>query len=128
MIPERVPLVMVPRYSSLAGSIGGSAGFTSVPLDVTEYSLASLTVWRGVVIGPAPPPMTDAFEIVFEGSTDRVVWTTCAGSPVSGPGENVQVTYGIGLTRRWFRVRIKLAQPDNVVTCWVAGFLDKRLP
>lgn len=127
MIPEQVPLVMVPRYTSLAGAIGGSDGFTSVALDVTEYALASLTVWRGRVLGSAPPPLTDSFQITFEGSTDRVVWTTCTGSPSTDPGPDDQRTYGITLTKRWFRVRIKLAQADNIVSCWVAGFLHKRM-
>lgn len=127
MLPEQVPLVMVPRHTSIAGAIGGSDGFTTVPLDATEYSLAVLTVWRGGMIGSAPPPMTDAFQIVFENSTDRITWTTCAGSPTSDPGENVQRTYPVVLAKRWFRARIQLAQPDNVVSCWVAGFLHKRM-
>ena len=71
--------------------------------------------------------MTDAFEIIFEDSTDRVTWSTCPGSPPNDPGENAQRSYGISLSKRWFRARVKLAQTDNVVTCWVAGFLQKRM-
>jgi len=126
MIPEQAPLVMVPRFTTLAGSIGGAEGFTSVGLDLSEYAWANLTVWRGAVVGSAPPPLANAFEIVFEGSTDRNTWTSLTGAP-SDPGENIQTMYPFGLTRRWLRVRIKLAQADNVVTCWVAGFLEKRM-
>lgn len=127
MLPEQVPVVLVPRSTTLAGAIGGSDGFTTVALDVTAFSRAVVTVWRGVVIGDPPPPMTDPFEIVFEESTDRVTWATCAGSPVIQPVENVQLGCTVTLAKRWFRVRIVLAQANNVASCWVAGFLEKRM-
>ena len=125
MSAERVSLVLIPRYTTLAGASGTSLEFTTAPMDVTPYSSAIVTTWRGKLLGSTSP----SFKAWFEVSTDQVTWTLCGGSPLGwDPGENTQVPLLMELTKRWFRMRILFGGADNLVTCWSVGFLERRLP
>ncbi len=136
MAAELIPLVLVPRYTTIAGP--DTVDLSTSPVDVSAYSMAYVTVWRGHIVGtPAPtepeppPPLPLGFAIAFEESTDQVTWQMCSGGPPADvgmdPGENVQVALELTLTRRWLRARLHVYAADNVVTCWAAGFLERRL-
>lgn len=134
MTGQLVPLVLVPRHSTLAGKVGPTEDYLTVPIDVTPYRSANVTVWRGHVIGtvpppPPPPPSTFAFLIWFEESTDRVTWSVCIPNYPDGddPGENTQKQYLMQLTKRWFRARIRLFDADNVVSCFAVGSMEERV-
>lgn len=141
MAGEYVPLVLFPRHTTLAGlTVNGD--FTTGAMDVTPYSRAVVTTWRGKIVGPAPSdsnPATPAFLVWFEESTDQMTWTLCAGSPNGGdPGtvagttpdfryEAGQTQYPVSLTKRWFRLRVRLFAAANVASCWAVGFLERRV-
>src|SRR5437870_2552997 len=98
MTGELVPLVMVPRYTGLVGP----QTFSTVPLDVTEYSDASLVLWRGPLVGTTP-----SFTAHFDVSQDAENWSMAAAD--SSPSANAATAIGAGFTgHRWFRVRIEL--------------------
>ena len=127
MAGRLVPLVMYPRYSSFAGK----HPFTTVPLDVTGYSRAVLTCWRGP---HNISPGTGGVLFVCEESTDQQVWVTCAGTNVSfDPGENTEGVASAELRRKWFRLKFNvqadaLEQDLARVTCWSVGHLVAREP
>ena len=76
MAGQQTPLVLLPRYTTYAGA----STFLTLAMDVTEYSSASVNVWRGKLLGTDTP--TVAFSL--EESSDQVNWTACAG-PKQGP-------------------------------------------
>ena len=128
MAGRLVPLVMYPRYSSFAGR----SDYTTVPLDVSGFSKAVLTCWRG------PHNLTPASGgVVFfcQESSDQVVWVTCSGTNVDAfdPGEDTEGVASANLRRRWFRVMCRvyadaLEQNGARVTCWSVGHLVAREP
>ena len=143
MAGELVPLVLLPRHTTLASLPDASSFFTTTAMDVTPYVTAIVTVWRGVVVGtsatsvsaPAPP----TFKVWFEESTDQVVWSMCGGSPNGGdPGvatTSNPYKYGpgqhqfiVGLNKRWFRLKVQLYNANNVASCYAVGYLERRLP
>ncbi|NUN52306.1 MAG: hypothetical protein HUU06_05905 [Planctomycetaceae bacterium] len=123
---ELTPLVMLPRYTTFAGLPSTGSGpyyFSTIAMDVTEYSSAILNVWRGKLIGTAVAP-----KFTFQESSDQVVWTTCGGTTADfDPGENAETQYTATLTKRWFRIILELGNANNVLTCWAVGFLEQRL-
>ena len=118
---QAVPLVLIPRYTSYLGS----GEFTTVPLDVTQYAQACVTFWRG---GLWHASMGATFQAVFQVSHDADEWFT-----VNPPGTitttNTYGTFEVALSRRWFRIKIDLAEDNRVVgiTCWATGLLERRI-
>ncbi|MCE9635093.1 MAG: hypothetical protein K8T90_05240 [Planctomycetes bacterium] len=122
MAGELVPLVMLPRYTTFAGT----TPFYTIAMDVTEYEKAILNVWRGQMRTGC------TFSMYFEESTDSNSWTNCAGvTPPVDPGPGAEAQYVPTLRKRWFRLRLELTAattPDDfaTVSCWAVGFLERR--
>jgi hypothetical protein len=123
---ELVPLVLLPRYTTFVGRpASGTQFFSTIAMDVTEYSKAIVNVWRGKVFGTAVP-----VQFTFQESTDQVEWTACtleSGSQPFDPGENVETQYIATIKKRWFRVTVQFGNADNFANCWAVGFLEQRL-
>jgi hypothetical protein len=111
MAGQAVPLVVIPRYTSYVGA----NVFSTVPLEVTDYSMAHVTFWRG--------RCPTAFSAVFEESHDALVWFHALGTTITSVDRSDNLH--IPLTRRWFRVRITLSTLP--ITCWASGLLERRL-
>lgn len=125
---QLVSLVLIPRFTTLAGGAGGASGFITTPIDVTRYQGAIVTTWRGSLIGTAAPVPAAALKIALEESNDQQYWTLCDGCPGGfGPIENEQLKFTINFTKRWLRLRTGLLSADNVVSCYVTGFLQERM-
>ena len=128
MAGELVPLVMLPRYTVLAGE----QDFTTIAMDVTEYQNAILNVWRGFVHPVAAGPVDGGtFEIRFEESTDQVAWSECTVTATAGPPwdptANNEAQFTAALRKRWFRIRVTLGSNDDAyVSTWAVGFLEQR--
>jgi len=117
MSGELVPLVLIPRYSSLTGA----GTYTTIAMDVTDYQSAILNVWRGVLNG------SGTYAISFEESTDQNSWTDCTGGTAADPGQDIEDQYTPTLTKRWFRAKVVLTGSEPVsVTHWAVGFLELR--
>jgi hypothetical protein len=118
MAGEFVPLVLLPRYSSYVGA----STFTTIGMEVSEYSAASVNVWRGKLTGTTP-----TFGVTFQESIDQITWTTCTGTtPDVDPGEETEALYTATLKKRWFRIKVTLGGTTPAGTCWAIGFLEKR--
>ena len=117
MAGNLTPLVMLPRFSSF----NGAATFTTVGMDVTDFTKAILNVWRAPMNGTSP-----TFAISFEESTDQENWGTCSGGSGGDPGANTEAQYTPTLSKRWFRVKLVLGGTQPSVTCWAIGFLEQR--
>lgn len=129
MAGRYVPTVLIPRYTTLAGLKGAPDWFATGPMDVSAYSEGYVTIWRGEVIGTAPPvttPATASLGFWFEESTDRNTWTTVDGSPNDDPGKDTQFQCILHLNKRWLRLRLKFYSDDNVGSCFAVGFLEER--
>ena len=111
-----VPLVLIPRYTTLSGA----TTFQTIAMDVTDYEKAIVDFWRsaGANLGSITPN--------FEESIDQVTWSTCGGGPFADPGANSQAQFQPDLTKRWFRITIALTGANPVVTLWCIGFLMVR--
>jgi hypothetical protein len=125
MAGKLVPLVMLPRFSSFAGI----NEFTTIPVDVTGYSRAILTCWRG----PIREPTGATVGFTCQESSDQETWVACAGTNTSfDPGDGVEGVADATLKRRWFRVKLSLSgtgPEHNVhVTGWSVGHLVQREP
>jgi hypothetical protein len=113
---------MVPRYTTYAGNL--SAGFTTVGMDVTQYQKAIINFWRGELIASGGSP---AFKVTCQESTDQNSWSVCGGtSEDTAVNEDAETQFNATLTKRWFRVRVKVEGTDPVVSCWAVGFLEDR--
>ena len=112
-----VPLVLLPRYTTLAGA----TVYTTVGMDVSEYEKAVLSYWRSAGVSLAAVPV-----VLFEESTDQLNWTPCAGGPYVDPGANLETQFQPVLTKRWFRISVALATANSAVTLWCIGFLMQR--
>ena len=119
-----VPVVMVPRYTTLVGQPFGA--FTTVPVEVTDPGRAILTLWRG----PVRSGVT--FTVACEESADQEVWSTCSGTSIltqSTLAANTEKVVMATLKRRWLRMRIAFSNPSGAqMTCWGVGHLDRREP
>ena len=115
MAGELVPLVLIPRYTTLAGD----STFTTVAIDVTAFEKAIANTWRGKASAAG-------FSIKFEESTDQESWTTCTNGTGGDPGSETEAQYTPTLTKRWFRASVTLTGTDPVITCWCLGFLELR--
>jgi len=118
MAGELVPLVMLPRYTSFVGA----GDFTTIAMEVSDYTAAIVNTWRGALLGSAP-----TFGITFQESTDQVTWATCSGTSADAdPGASTEVQYTATLKRRWFRVKVTLGGTNPAGSCWAIGFLELR--
>lgn len=117
MAGERVPVVLVPRFSTYVGS----DDFWSLPIDVEAYSSIELTCWRAPLVGTTPMFRIHAME-----SIDRVGWEHCPGSSGDDPGADNETLYTWPLSKRWFRLRTVVGGTNPGVTWWAQGFLIKR--
>src|SRR4030095_14484059 len=126
MTGPQLPLVLIPRFTGLVGS----QDFSTVPLEVTPFLGANVTIWRGPLVGTSP-----TFLAFFEVSSDTETWIKVplsaegqAGYDPTPAGDTGALTIGVPLLRRWFRVRIELrGSSDPAVTCWCAGNLELRV-
>jgi hypothetical protein len=122
MAGEQVPLVMIPRFTTY----GGAETFTTIPMDVTDYQAATLSVWRGALVSAT------TFQVTAQESTDQEVWSTCAGTNCSNYDPLLETEGQVVATikKRWFRLRVVLAYtagtPYPLATCWAVGFLEER--
>lgn len=121
MAGELTPLVLLPRYTTYAGA----STFVTIAMDVTEFQSAITSCWRGKLLGTNTP--TVAF--TFQESSDQQNWTTCGGSNVNGydPGEETEGQSTATLTKQWFRIKVVLGGTTPAATCWVVGYLERRL-
>jgi len=117
MAGELVPLVLLPRYSTYVGA----GTFTTIGMEVSDYSKAIVNVWRGALTGTTP-----TFAVVFEESTDQENWTTCTSGSGGDPGPSTEAQYQPELNKRWFRIKVTLGGTDPAGTCWAIGFLEMR--
>jgi hypothetical protein len=111
-----VPLVLLPRYTTLSGP----TTFQTIAMDVSDYEEALVDFWRsaGANLG--------TLGVAFEESTDQVTWSNCAGGPFNDPGANLQSQFKPEMTKRWFRITVTLTGANCVVTMWCIGFLMMR--
>jgi len=123
MAGEQVPVVMLPRYTTLTGA----TTFTTIALDVTDYEKAVLNLWRGKI------PTDAAFKVTCQESADQEVWSSCSGTNVVdfSPAAETEGQAAATLKKRWFRIKIVLesnppGSPYPLATCWVLGFLEER--
>jgi len=117
MAGDLVPLVMMPRYTTLSGAMD----FTTIGMEVADYTAAILNVFRG--------PVSDSgtFAVNFEESTDQQTWSTCSGTSTDyDPGSGTEGQVTATLKKRWFRVRVTLTGTGATVSCWMLGFLEMR--
>lgn len=117
MAGELVPLVLLPRYSTYAGA----GTFTTIGMEVPNYSSAIVNVWRGTIIGTS-----GTFAVVFEESTDQLTWSTCTNGSGGDPGADTEAQYTPTLSKRWFRIKVTTTGTDVSVSCWAIGFLEMR--
>lgn len=124
MVGQLVPVVMLPRITSCVGP----GSFPTVPMDVEAYELATLTFWRGPLVGGAA---VDPFKVYFEESHDATTWTAAFTTPIppvttANATGNFTVVFG----KRWFRIRTELLADANgvvAISMWMAGSLQLRV-
>jgi hypothetical protein len=117
MAGDRVPVVLVPRFTTYVGQ----TDFWTLPIDVQAYSSVELMAWRGPLLGTAP-----TFTIFGMESIDRQHWSEVAGSTGDDPGTNTEAAYDWQFSGRWFRLRVTLGGTAPGVSWWAQGFLEKR--
>jgi len=118
MAGEYVPLVLIPRFSAFTGA----TTFTTIAMDVSNYSNAIVNIWRGPLDGTS---VNVGFTL--QESTDQYTWSDCAGTswPVD-PTADMEAQYNGTLTKRWFRIKVLTSGTDPRLTCWAMGFLELR--
>lgn len=124
-----VPLVLLPRFTGFAGE----RDYETVPLDVTAWSVATLTFFRGPLV--ADLGSTPTYKLFFEGSHDATTWATLPPGPTGAAGFDPAAsasaagtdTVDVGLIYRWFRVRVELRGTNVAVTNWCTGVLEFRV-
>src|SRR5262245_2885891 len=121
MVGEAVPFVLIPRFSSYIGP----GSYNTVPLDVTEYSQATVVLWLGQL---TPTGTGCTFKLYVETSHDGNTWfLEPSGSPGYDPGDDASVGITFTCRRRFLRVRVTTTGTDASITCWCAGLLDVRV-
>ncbi len=117
-----VPIVLFPRYTTFVGATGSE--FETLPVDVSPFEGARITLWRAAMQGTSSP----AAKFHFDESTDRNEWTACEGTPSGGTeiGTDVEVVVAFAPRRKWFRLRVHLVGTNPAVTCYAQGLLVRR--
>ena len=117
---QLTPVVLLPRFTTLSGA----DTFSTIGMDVTEYSSAFINLWRGPLNGTNSP----TYAFLFEESSDGVNYTPCTISPSeTDPGADDETQYEVTLKKRWLRLSITLTGTNPSVTTWAVGFLEERL-
>jgi hypothetical protein len=124
MVGELVPVVMLPRFTSYVGQ----GSFPTVPLDVEAYEFATVTFWRGPLVGGAA---SNPFRVYFEESHDAQTWTSAFTTPTPPvTTANATGSFTVVFAKRWFRIRTELLADVNGVvgiSLWMAGGLQRRV-
>jgi len=120
---RQVPVILFPRFTTLLGQ-GGDV-FSTLPLDVTAFETARITLWRASLQGTSTPTL----KFFFDESTDRDTWATCtdtssAGEQITTANTELVVAFPFG--RKWFRLRARIDGGFPAVTCVAQGFLIRR--
>ena len=100
------PVVLVPRFTTV---VGGGA-FLSLPIDVSAYEEAEMSVWRSALIGTG-----STITIDVEESTDRNTWETVPGWD-GDPGSGTEDRYTLKMTKRWMRAAVSSVVAANEIT------------
>ena len=117
MTGKRIPLVLIPRYTSFIGS----GRFVTAAVEVSSADSAEVYVWRSRVIGATP-----TISVEFEESTNQESWTTCTGGTAFDPGERTETSKSVALSRRYLRVVVTLGGTDPAASCFAYGYLNGR--
>ncbi len=116
MAGELTPLVLLPRYTTYTGA----HDFTTIGMEVTDYSKAIVNFWRGDLAGAG------TISVTFQESTDQNTWSTCSSGGPNSPTADTEFQYAPELNKRWFRIKVSVTGTDPYVTCWAIGFLELR--
>jgi len=116
MAGELTPLVLLPRYTTYTGA----HDFTTIGMEVTDYSKAIVNFWRGDLAGGG------SITVTYEESTDQNSWSTCTTGGPYNPSAGSEVQHQPELNKRWFRIKVTLTGTNPYVTCWAIGFLELR--
>jgi hypothetical protein len=116
MSGRNVPVVLLPRYTSLIG--GGSYPQLAIPC--SAYEKLAVTFWMGVGVGP--PGLT----LAWRESNDLVTWTQCGGGGLVSPTPNADLPSVVTLTKAWFQLVVILAAANGGATMWCEGFFQLR--
>jgi len=117
MAGKRLPLILIPRFSTYAGA----GDYATLGMSVTPFEEAVVNVWRGPLLG------TGAFiNVTFEESADQDEWTQCVGGETFAPNEGVETQKTCTLGKEWFRIRVTLAGVGVVCMSYATGFLIRR--
>ncbi len=118
MAGKQVPIVFIPRWSSLVGP----GVFYYPPIPIAAYSGLVASIVFGNMLGTGPPSVL----VDFQESTDLESWAACSAGTVPIPTAFVETPYSTDLTRAWLRVRVTSAG-TNVAFSWcLAGSLILR--
>lgn len=120
---RQVPVVLLPRFTTLLGR--AKETFPTLPLDVTAFEGARITLWRATMHGTNTP--TAYFHL--EESTDRLMWSPCGTTGEDGveiDAAETEQAVAFVFTKKWFRARVELKGTNPAVTCWAQGFLLRR--
>lgn len=117
-----VPVVMLPRFTTLCGKII----FETMAMDVSRYSGAELTAWRGAMAGT-----TATYKVTCQESTDGTAdsWTDCTGGAQATIPEDEQTQLSLTFVKRLFRLVVALDTSDSsvpIASCWISGFFVQR--
>ena len=116
------PVILLPRFTTLLGQDRDE--FLTLPIDVTAFESARITLWRATLQGTGVDLASTFF---FDESTDRDTWTACEGTiPSQYLPANTELVVEFGFGRKWFRLRVRLNGTDPAATCWAQGFFIRR--
>ena len=119
MASVRDRIILLPRFTTLAGE----GNFTTQAMNVAAYESAEISVWMGRIVGDG----SVAAEI--EESTDRVVWSLCAGTSSVGMIPLTEELLTPDFSKAWMRLKMLLSagiDASPIATVWAAGFANKR--
>ena len=112
MPSRRTPLVLLPRHTTYSGA----TTFTSIGMDVSQFTKAVLNVWRSTGTG--------TFCLTLQESEDHETWTTCDGTePDFDPGPTEELIEA-ELKKQFLRLKIDLAGVAPTFSCWAIGYLQ----
>jgi hypothetical protein len=117
MTGKRIPLILIPRYTSYVG-VGD---FYTAAMDVSAFESSVVHVWRGELIGDSP-----TISLAIEESHDQDTWAACSGGSAFDPGEKTEVTKEVTLTKRFLRIAVTLGGSNTGATCLAYGYLNAR--
>ena len=111
MADDARTIVLLPRFTGLAGPPSGTMDLFTDPVNVREYGSVEVTGYGG-----------GAFTL--QESQDLATWTDKGAITMTG---TQPVTSFDTLDTEWVRLKIALAEDDRL-TCWVVGQFTLRGP